>query len=138
MDKLIIKKSLLLVGDVVIFGVKNVVLLLLMISLLMFEFCCYMNVLVLCDINIMVVLFKELGVGVVEDEKNVVMFYVEMLSSDIVSYELVCIMCVFILVFGLLFVWLGIVNVLLFGGCVIGVCLVNLYLVGLEKMGVNI
>lgn len=40
-------------------------------------------------------------------------------------YELVKIMCVLILVLGLLLVCFGVVEVLLFGGCVIGLCLVD-------------
>ena len=138
MDKLIIKKSPPLAGDVVISGAKNAALPLLMTSLLTSEPCRYTNVPALRDINTTVALLKELGVGVVEDEKNTVTLHAETLSSDTASYELVRTMRASILVLGPLLARLGTANVSLPGGCAIGARPVNLHLAGLEKMGANI
>lgn len=138
MDKLIIKKSPPLAGEVVISGAKNAALPLLMTSLLTSEPCRYTNVPALRDINTTVALLKELGVGVVEDEKNTVTLHAETLSSDTASYELVRTMRASILVLGPLLARLGTANVSLPGGCAIGARPVNLHLAGLEKMGANI
>lgn len=79
MDKFVIKKSFVFNGIVCIFGVKNVVLLLLMISLLIDFFCCYINVFCFCDINIMMVFLCELGVEVVLFVFNDIVIDVSML-----------------------------------------------------------
>ena len=135
MDKLIIKKSPPLNGEVVISGAKNAALPLLMTSLLTAQPCRYSNVPQLKDISTTLALLKDLGVGVEQQDTNQVLLHAAELSSDTASYELVRTMRASILVLGPLLARLGTANVSLPGGCAIGARPVNLHLEGLEKMG---
>jgi UDP-N-acetylglucosamine 1-carboxyvinyltransferase len=134
-DKLIIKKSPPLNGEVVISGAKNAALPLLMTSLLTAQPCRYSNVPQLKDISTTQALLKDLGVGVEQQEANTVLLHAAELTSDTASYELVRTMRASILVLGPLLARLGTANVSLPGGCAIGARPVNLHLEGLEKMG---
>lgn len=138
MDKLIIKKSPPLKGDVRISGAKNAALPLLMTSLLTSETCRYCNVPNLRDIKTTVALLKELGVAVGDTEDNCVSLTAENLQSVTASYELVRTMRASILVLGPLLAKHGKANVSLPGGCAIGARPVNLHLSGLEEMGAKI
>lgn len=138
MDKLIIKKSPSLQGEVVISGAKNAALPLLMTSLLTAEPCRYTNVPALRDINTTIALLKGLGVAVSDNEANQVTLTASELSSDTASYELVRTMRASILVLGPLLARHGTANVSLPGGCAIGARPVDLHLKGLERMGAKI
>lgn len=138
MDKLIIKKSPPLSGEVVISGAKNAALPLLMTSLLTAEPCRYSNVPKLRDINTTQALLQELGVAVEQQDTNTVLLHAATLTSDTASYDLVRTMRASILVLGPLLARLGTANVSLPGGCAIGARPVNLHLEGLEKMGAKI
>ena len=120
MDKLIIKKSPPLNGEVVISGAKNAALPLLMTSLLTAQPCRYSNVPQLKDISTTLALLKDLGVGVEQQDTNQVLLHAAELSSDTASYELVRTMRASILVLGPLLARLGTANVSLPGGCAIG------------------
>lgn len=138
MDKLLIQGGNVFFGEVVIFGVKNVVLLIICVLLLIVEFLYLINVLYFNDIFIMLCLFGDMGIGVMMDGVDGMIFDGSGLNNVVVFYEMVKIMWVLILVFGLLVVCCGEVWVLLLGGCVIGVWLVDQYIKGLQVMGVEI
>ncbi len=135
MDKLVIKKSPPLKGNVRISGAKNAALPLLMTSLLTDSACRYTNVPQLRDINTTVALLKELGVSVERPADNEVVLNAHSLNSVTASYDLVRTMRASILVLGPLLAKQGKANVSLPGGCAIGARPVNLHLSGLEKMG---
>jgi len=136
-DKLVIKKSPPLRGDVRISGAKNAALPLLMTALLTDKPCRYTNVPALRDINTTTALLAELGVKV-SREQNEVRLTADALSSVTASYELVKTMRASILVLGPLLARHGKANVSLPGGCAIGARPVNLHLAGLEQMGAKI
>lgn len=135
MDKLIIKNSPPLSGEVVISGAKNAALPLLMTSLLTFEPCRYSNVPQLRDISTTAALLKDLGVATESLGDNTMLLHAAELTSDTATYELVRTMRASILVLGPLLARMGTANVSLPGGCAIGARPVNLHLEGLEKMG---
>lgn len=137
MDKLVIKKSPALHGDVRISGAKNAALPLLMTSLLTDQQCRYTNVPALRDINTTTALLKELGVAVVCEGDEVRLTAAD-LHSVTASYDLVKTMRASILVLGPLLARHGRANVSLPGGCAIGARPVNLHLAGLEQMGAHI
>ena len=138
MDKLVIKKSPALAGQVRISGAKNAALPLLMTSLLTDEKCRYDNVPALRDINTTVALLKELGADVYREQENTLAITAGQLDSVTASYELVRTMRASILVLGPLLAKQGKANVSLPGGCAIGARPVNLHLAGLEQMGASI
>lgn len=138
MDKLIIIGGNCFDGEICIFGVKNLVLLILVVILLVDILVIVCNLLYLYDIIIMIELFGCMGVQLIIDEKFNVEVDVSSIKILVVLYELVKIMCVLILVLGLMLVCFGEVEVVLLGGCVIGLCLVDLYICGFEVMGVQI
>ncbi|RDV28118.1 UDP-N-acetylglucosamine 1-carboxyvinyltransferase [Alteromonas aestuariivivens] len=138
MDKLVIKKSPPLKGDVRISGAKNAALPLLMTSLLTDEPCRYTNVPALRDINTTVDLLCELGATVKRPAANELILCADSLNSVTASYELVRTMRASILVLGPLLAKHGKANVSLPGGCAIGARPVNLHLNGLEQMGAHI
>ncbi|WP_100656676.1 UDP-N-acetylglucosamine 1-carboxyvinyltransferase [Alteromonas flava] len=137
MDKLVIKKSPPLHGEVVISGAKNAALPLLITCLLTDHPCTFTNVPNLRDINTSLALLAELGVSV-DRATDSVKLDASTLNSITASYELVRTMRASILVLGPLLAKHGKANVSLPGGCAIGARPVNLHLAGLEKMGAKI
>ena len=138
MDKLIIKKSPPLNGEVRISGAKNAALPLLMTPLLTDDLCRFTNVPALRDINTTTALLKELGAEVSRPAANEVTINASTLNSVTASYDLVKTMRASILVLGPLLAKQGKANVSLPGGCAIGARPVNLHLSGLELMGAKI
>ncbi|OFC72135.1 UDP-N-acetylglucosamine 1-carboxyvinyltransferase [Alteromonas confluentis] len=138
MDKLIIKKSPPLNGEVRISGAKNAALPLLMTPLLTDDLCRFTNVPALRDINTTTALLKELGAEVARPGANEVTINASTLNSVTASYDLVKTMRASILVLGPLLAKQGKANVSLPGGCAIGARPVNLHLSGLELMGAKI
>lgn len=138
MDKLVIRKSAPLEGDVIISGAKNAALPLLMTSLLSDETCVFENVPALRDINTTTALLGELGATVEHKDANTIAICAATLNSVTASYELVSTMRASILVLGPLLAKQGKANVSLPGGCAIGARPVNLHLEGLTQMGAQI
>lgn len=138
MDKLVIKKSPPLNGEVRISGAKNAALPLLMTPLLTDDTCRFTNVPALRDINTTAALLKELGAEVSRPVTNEVVISAASLNSVTASYDLVKTMRASILVLGPLLAKQGKANVSLPGGCAIGARPVNLHLHGLELMGAKI
>jgi len=138
LDKLVIRKSPPLSGDVVISGAKNAALPLLMTSLLTDEPCIFRNVPALRDINTTTSLLSELGVSVEQLDGNSFSLCASSLHSVTASYDLVRTMRASILVLGPLLAKQGKANVSLPGGCAIGARPVNLHLEGLTQMGADI
>ncbi|MEG3768315.1 UDP-N-acetylglucosamine 1-carboxyvinyltransferase [Alteromonas sp. 14N.309.X.WAT.G.H12] len=138
MDKLIIKKSPPLIGEVRISGAKNAALPLLMTPLLTDDPCRFTNVPALRDINTTTALLTQLGATVARPDTNEVTISAASLNSVTASYELVKTMRASILVLGPLLAKQGMANVSLPGGCAIGARPVNLHLTGLEQMGAEI
>lgn len=117
-------------------GVKNVVLLVIVVILFVSKGISVLkNVLNLFDVFIINEVFKYLNVDVFFVNDEVIVNVIGEIIFD-VFFEYVCKMCVFIVVMGLFLVCIGLVCVVLFGGCVIGLRLVDLYLKGFEVMGV--
>lgn len=138
MDKLVIRKSSPLQGDVVISGAKNAALPLLMTCLLTDETCVFKNVPALRDINTTTSLLGELGAKVDKLDPNTIGLTADALTSVTASYELVRTMRASILVLGPLLAKHGKANVSLPGGCAIGARPVDLHLDGLMQMGADI
>ena len=138
MDKLVIKKSPPLQGEVRISGAKNAALPLLMTPLLTDDACRFTNVPNLRDINTTTALLKQLGAEVSKQGDNEIHISAASLQSVTASYELVKTMRASILVLGPLLAKQGQANVSLPGGCAIGARPVNLHLSGLEQMGAHI
>ncbi|AYA63322.1 UDP-N-acetylglucosamine 1-carboxyvinyltransferase [Alteromonas sp. RKMC-009] len=138
MDKLVIKKSPPLNGEVRISGAKNAALPLLFTPLLTSDTCRFTNVPALRDINTTTALLKELGAEVSRPATNEVVISSASLNSVTASYDLVKTMRASILVLGPLLAKQGKANVSLPGGCAIGARPVNLHLSGLELMGAKI
>lgn len=138
MDKLVIKKSPPLNGEVRISGAKNAALPLLMTPLLTDDACRFTNVPNLRDINTTTALLKQLGAEVSKPDDNELRISAASLQSVTASYELVKTMRASILVLGPLLAKQGQANVSLPGGCAIGARPVNLHLSGLEQMGAHI
>jgi len=137
-DKLVIKKSPPLNGEVRISGAKNAALPLLFTPLLTSDTCRFTNVPALRDINTTTALLKELGAEVSRPATNEVVISSASLNSVTASYDLVKTMRASILVLGPLLAKQGKANVSLPGGCAIGARPVNLHLSGLELMGAKI
>lgn len=138
MEKLLIKASRPLSGDVIISGAKNAALPLLMSSLLADSVCDFENVPELRDINTSIALLKELGVNAVRQDDKVLQLDPSNVNNYTASYDLVKTMRASILVLGPLLAKYGKANVSLPGGCAIGARPVNLHLAGLEQMGARI
>ena len=138
MDKLVIKKSPPLNGEVRISGAKNAALPLLFTPLLTSDTCRFTNVPALRDINTTTALLKELGAEVSRPATNEVVISSASLNSVTASYDLVKTIRASILVLGPLLAKQGKANVSLPGGCAIGARPVNLHLSGLELMGAKI
>ena len=138
MDKLVIKKSPPLNGEVRISGAKNAALPLLFTPLLTSDTCRFTNVPALRDINTTTALLKELGAEVSRPATNEVVISSASLNSVTASYDLVKTMRASILVLGPLLAKQGKANLYLPGGCAIGARPVNLHLSGLELMGAKI
>ncbi|MBU3020927.1 UDP-N-acetylglucosamine 1-carboxyvinyltransferase [Aestuariibacter sp. A3R04] len=138
MDKLVIKQSPPLQGEVRISGAKNAALPLLMTPLLTDEPCRFTNVPNLRDINTTTALLKQLGAEISKPDNNEIRISAASLQSVTASYELVKTMRASILVLGPLLAKQGQANVSLPGGCAIGARPVNLHLSGLEQMGAHI
>lgn len=138
MDKLIIRKSPPLHGEVVISGAKNAALPVLMTCLLTEQVCYYRNVPKLRDIATTNALLQGLGVQVEPIGETAYKIDASTLHNVTASYDLVRTMRASILVLGPLLAKQGKANVSLPGGCAIGARPVNLHLQGLEKMGAKI
>ena len=138
MDKLIIRKSPPLNGEVVISGAKNAALPVLMTCLLTEQVCYYRNVPKLRDIATTNALLQGLGVQVEPIGETAYKIDASTLHNVTASYDLVRTMRASILVLGPLLAKQGKANVSLPGGCAIGARPVNLHLQGLEKMGAKI
>ena len=138
MDKLLIKTSPPLKGEVVISGAKNAALPILMSSLLADSACHFANVPHLRDINTSIALLKELGVTATRHADETLELDASQVNNYTASYDLVKTMRASILVLGPLLAKYGQANVSLPGGCAIGARPVNLHLEGLKKMGADI
>jgi UDP-N-acetylglucosamine 1-carboxyvinyltransferase len=137
LDKLIIRSSNRLKGEVSISGAKNAALPIMAACLLSSGYCSLGNVPDLKDIMTMGRLLANLGAGfhyedgkALIDTKNIRIFEA--------PYDLVRRMRASILVLGPLLAKFGRARVSLPGGCAIGARPINLHLMGLEKMGADI
>lgn len=135
MDKLVIKQSPPLRGEVVISGAKNAALPLLMTSLLCDSPITFSNVPVLRDINTSIKLLEGMGVTANYIDSHTICLDATKLTSTVASYELVRTMRASILVLGPLLAKHGKADVSLPGGCAIGARPVDIHLSGLEQMG---
>lgn len=138
MDKLILKGSGALSGDVRISGAKNAALPILASTLLVDGPASVGNIPHLHDITTTMELLGRMGVQLTVDEKMSVEVDTSGIHDFTAPYELVKTMRASILVLGPLLARFGEANVSLPGGCAIGSRPVNLHIEGLRAMGADI
>jgi UDP-N-acetylglucosamine 1-carboxyvinyltransferase len=137
MDKLLVKRSMHLNGDIIISGAKNAALPIICCSLLTAELLELDNVPMLRDIDTLGQLLQQMGVAV-EVKNNKMNLTATKLNSYLAPYDLVKQMRASILVLGPLLARFGKAEVSLPGGCAIGSRPVDIHLKGLEQMGASI
>lgn len=137
MDKLIVKKSLGLSGEVRVSGAKNAALPIVCAGILTAEELNLTNVPVLKDIKTLALLLEGMGIKV-DFANNNMKINAGGLNNHIAPYELVKTMRASILVLGPLLARFGQAQVSLPGGCAIGARPVDQHIKGLELMGAEI
>ena len=138
MDKLLIRGGRQLLGEVQISGAKNAALPELCACLLTAEPVILRNVPRLQDVNTMLKLIRNMGVGAVREEDGRVLVTAGTLSSPEAPYELVKTMRASVLALGPLLARFGEATVSLPGGCAIGSRPVDQHIKGLSTMGAEI
>ncbi|MBR9727635.1 UDP-N-acetylglucosamine 1-carboxyvinyltransferase [Shewanella intestini] len=138
MDKLTIKASPALAGNVTISGAKNAALPILMAGVLAETDFVVSNVPNLRDVNTSCELLRCLGADVEQLAGAKVRISTTNLNECCAPYDLVKTMRASILILGPLLARFGTADVSLPGGCAIGARPVNLHLHGLEQMGAKI
>lgn len=137
MDKLIVKKSLGLKGEITISGAKNAALPIICVGILSGETLNLTNVPILRDINTLISLLTGMG-ATVDFANNKMAIHGGSIDKFYAPYELVKTMRASILVLGPLLARFGEAVVSLPGGCAIGARPVDQHIKGLEKMGAKI
>ncbi|MFN8770355.1 MAG: UDP-N-acetylglucosamine 1-carboxyvinyltransferase [Neisseriaceae bacterium] len=137
MDKLIVKQSLDLKGEIKISGAKNAALPIICAGLLTEETLHLKNVPQLKDIKTLVDLLTQMGV-IIEFSNGNMSITANNVTNYTAPYDLVKQMRASILVLGPLLTRFGEAVVSLPGGCAIGARPVDIHLSGLEQMGAKI
>lgn len=137
MDKIVVKKSAPLHGNVEISGAKNAILPILAATLLCDGACQIENIAPLKDVDTMCQLLKSLGAEISESEDEI-QIETKKIKRHIAPYELVTKMRASFLVMGPLLAKIGKTRIGLPGGCPIGVRPVDLHLKGLIAMGAKV
>ncbi len=137
MDKLIIKKSMNLSGEVMISGAKNAALPIICAGILTKNTLKLTNVPHLKDIQTLMALLQQLGVTV-KFSNSQMEITADNIHNTVAPYELVKQMRASILVLGPLLARFGEAKVSLPGGCAIGARPVDIHIRGLEAMGAEI
>jgi UDP-N-acetylglucosamine 1-carboxyvinyltransferase len=137
MDKIVIRGGERLIGDVGVSGSKNSTLPIFVSCLLNEGENVFSNVPDLRDVQTIIKVLRNLGVGVSQEE-GVYRINATEVSSDEAPYDLVKTMRASILVLGPLVARRKKATVSLPGGCAIGARPINLHLAGLEVMGAKI
>jgi UDP-N-acetylglucosamine 1-carboxyvinyltransferase len=138
MDKLLIRGGRPLQGEVTISGAKNAALPELCAALLTADQVTLSNVPRLQDVNTMLKLIRNMGVGAQQGEDGVVVLNAAALHSPEAPYELVKTMRASVLALGPLLARFGHAKVSLPGGCAIGSRPVDQHIKGLMAMGAEI
>lgn len=137
MDKLIVKKSMGLKGEINISGAKNAALPIICAGILSAETLELSNVPHLRDIKTLSELLRLMGINV-ELADGSMKITADNVTNCIAPYDLVKQMRASILVLGPLLARFGYAEVSLPGGCAIGARPVDIHLKGLEQMGAHI
>ena len=137
MNKLVIKQSLGLSGEICISGAKNAALPIVCAGILTAEELSLTNVPNLKDIRTLSLLLGGMGIGV-NFSNNAMQINALSLSNHVAPYELVKTMRASILVLGPLLARFGQAQVSLPGGCAIGARPVDQHIKGLKLMGAEI
>jgi UDP-N-acetylglucosamine 1-carboxyvinyltransferase len=137
MDKLIVKKSMGLKGDIAISGAKNAALPIVCAGILSANQLELTNVPVLRDINTLIALLTGMGAKI-SFADNKMRIDGGTINNYVAPYELVKTMRASILVLGPLLARFGQAEVSLPGGCAIGARPVDQHIKGLEQMGAKI
>ncbi len=137
MEKIIVKKSLPLVGDVSISGSKNATLPIFAATLLCNGECRIKNVAPLSDVMLMCELLEKLGAQITHLDDEIVI-NIPKIKSHIAPYELASKMRASFLVMGPLLARCGRTRISLPGGCPIGARPVDLHLKGFASLGAKI
>ena len=137
MDKLRVKKSLGLRGEIAISGAKNAALPIICAGILSNETLNLTNVPVLRDINTLSSLLIGMG-ATVDFVGNKMAIHGGTINKYYAPYELVKTMRASVLVLGPLLARFGVAEVSLPGGCAIGARPVDQHIKGLEQMGASI
>jgi len=138
MDKLLIKGSDPVQGEIRISGAKNAALPILAATLLADGPMHICNMPHLNDVTTMLALLRCMGVDITIDEKMCVEIDPSTINEFTAPYDLVKTMRASILVLGPMLSHFGVANVSFPGGCAIGSRPVDIHLRGLEAMGANI
>lgn len=137
MDKLRVRQSLGLVGEINISGAKNAALPIMCASILTGDVLELTNVPDLKDVKTLAVLLQGMGVKI-DFAQNVLQADAQQLNNYVAPYDLVKTMRASILVLGPLLARFGEAEVSLPGGCAIGARPVDQHIKGLELMGAEI
>ena len=137
MDKLLIEGGARLSGEIAISGAKNAALPILCAALLTAEPVTFRNVPRLNDIDTLLELLGQMGVGIARDG-DAVTLDASGLNNPVAPYEMVKTMRASILVLGPLVARCGEARVSLPGGCAIGARPVDQHIKGLQAMGAEV
>ncbi|MBP9742662.1 MAG: UDP-N-acetylglucosamine 1-carboxyvinyltransferase [Burkholderiales bacterium] len=137
MDKLWVKQSLGLMGEINISGAKNAALPIMCAGILTSDVLHLTNVPDLKDVKTLAVLLQGMGIKI-DFANNILQTNAQQLNNYIAPYDLVKTMRASILVLGPLLARFGEAEVSLPGGCAIGARPVDQHIKGLELMGAEI
>ncbi len=137
MDKLWVKQSLGLMGEINISGAKNAALPIMCAGILTSDVLHLTNVPDLKDVKTLAVLLQGMGIKI-DFANNILQTNAQQLNNYIAPYDLVKTMRASILVLGPLLARFGEAEVSLPGGCAIGARPVDQHIKGLQLMGADI
>lgn len=138
MEKILVKKSMGLRGNIRVDGSKNSILPILAATLLSEEECLIHDIPDLQDVHIMCKLLEELGAKIEKPEENTLKISVANIKTYEAPYELISKMRASFLVMGPLLARCHNAKVYMPGGCAIGTRPIDLHLKGLKYLGAEI
>ena len=138
MEKILVKKSMGLRGNIRVDGSKNSILPILAATLLSEEECLIHDIPDLQDVHIMCKLLEELGAKIEKPEENTLKISAANIKTCEAPYELISKMRASFLVMGPLLARCHNAKVYMPGGCAIGTRPIDLHLKGLKYLGAEI
>ncbi|WP_313344833.1 UDP-N-acetylglucosamine 1-carboxyvinyltransferase [Sedimentibacter sp.] len=138
MEKIIVRKSLGLNGNIRVDGSKNAILPILAATLLTDEECIIHDVPYLQDVQVMCKLLESLGANVEKIENNTLKISAKNINTCEAPYELISKMRASFLVMGPLLARCNSAKVYMPGGCAIGTRPIDLHLKGFKYLGAEV